>query len=267
LSLRIGFDLDGVLADMDRELIRQTETIFGKAIASRLAGAPTEPPSPIAPAGQTPPAIDAGQTAQGTTEKAVPEADLSKLQMTARQQRRLWQHIGRIENFWETLEEIEPGAIARLARLAAERQWEIIFLTKRPPSVGATSQVQSQRWLTSKGFNMPSVFVVQGSRGRIASALALDFVIDDRPENCLDVVVDSRARAILVWRDGQGPLPSAAKRLGIGVVRSVGDCLDVLAQGDVAPTDKPGVLDRVMRLLGLKERAKPDDTLNSPNEF
>jgi hypothetical protein len=99
------------------------------------------------------------------------------------------------------------------------------------------------------------VYVVQGSRGRIASALNLDFVIDDRPENCLDVVVDSQARAILVWRDEVKKLPEAARRLGIGVVNSVGQCLDILTQVDVAAEPKPGVISRVIRLLGLKEHA------------
>ena len=115
--------------------------------------------------------------------------------MTARQQRRLWRHVETIENFWETLTEIEPGAVARLAAVATERKWEVLFLTKRPASAGATSQMQTQRWLEAKGFALPSVYVVQGSRGRIAAALGLDFVVDDRPENCLDIVVDSKARA------------------------------------------------------------------------
>src|SRR5439155_16592344 len=106
--------------------------------------------------------------------------------------------------------------IGRLASLAAERRWEIIFLTRRPESAGATAQVQTQRWLQSKGFTLPSVFVVHGSRGRIAAALDLDVVIDDRPENCLDVVVDSKARALLVWREDVSQLPAAARRLGIG---------------------------------------------------
>ena len=132
----------------------------------------------------------------------------------------------------------------------------MIFLTRRPASAGATSQVQTQRWLESKGFILPSVYVVQGSRGRIAAALALDFVIDDTPENCLDVVIDSRARAILVWREDANQLPSAARRLGIGVVKSVDDCLRILAQVDAQSTDRPTVLDRVMRLLGLKEPAQ-----------
>jgi hypothetical protein len=67
--------------------------------------------------------------------------------------------------------------------------------------------------------------------------------------------VDSKARAILVWRDDESHLPSAAKRLGIGVVKSVSECLDILLQIDTPAPDKPKVMDRVMRLLGLKEPA------------
>jgi hypothetical protein len=173
--------------------------------------------------------------------------------MTLRQQRRLWRHVEAIENFWEGLSELEPGMVRRLSALASERRWEIIFLTKRPETAGATAQVQTQRWLESKGFTLPSVFVVQKSRGRIAAALGLDIVVDDRPENCLDVVVDSKARAILVWRGEKSQPPAAAQRLGIGVVKSVADCLEILAQIDTAAQDEPGVMSRVMRLLGLKE--------------
>jgi len=176
--------------------------------------------------------------------------------MTSRQQRKLWRHVESIENFWGTLAELEPGVIRRLASIAAERRWEIIFLTKRPQSAGATSQIQTQRWLESKGFPLPSVFVVQGSRGRIAAALGLDIVVDDRPENCLDVVVDSKARAILVWREDQRQLPPAARRLGIGVVASVDECLEILTQFDSPEArEQPTVMARVMRLLGLKEPA------------
>jgi hypothetical protein len=154
------------------------------------------------------------------------------------------------------LNETEPGVIARLATMAKNRRWEIIFLTKRPQTVGATAQVQSQRWLESKGFVLPSVFVVQGSRGRIAAALDLAIVVDDRPENCLDVVVDSKARAILVWRESEKQLPGAARRLGIGVVKTTSECLDVLEQLDAPRADNPGVVDRVKRLLGWKEPAR-----------
>ena len=170
--------------------------------------------------------------------------------MTARQTRRLWQHVQSIDNFWETLTELEPGVIARLAAIAADRRWEIIFLTKRPASAGSTAQVQSQRWLQSKGFPLPSVYVVQGSRGRIAASLNLDIVVDDTPENCLDVVVDSQARAILVWREDKKLLPPAAKRLGIGVVTTVDECLNILTQVDAPPEERPRMMARVMRFSG-----------------
>ena len=96
--------------------------------------------------------------------------------------------------------------------------------------------------------------MVQGSRGRIAAALGLDVIVDDRPENCLDVAVESKARAILIWREGAGQLPAAAQRLGIGVVKSVAECLGILTQID-SPREQPGMLNRVKRLLGLKEPA------------
>lgn len=65
------------------------------------------------------------------------------------------------------------------------------------------------------------------------------------PENCLDDDVDSKARAILVWREDEKQLPAAAKRLRIGVVKSVGECLDILTQVDSAAGDEPGVVDRI----------------------
>src|SRR5512140_1862199 len=212
MSLRIGFDLDGVFADMESELVRQSEILFGEPMTRRLQERAEE-------ADQTAPLPASPATAAGAAPPPDSVPVVVQLNMTSRQQRRLWHHVESIENFWEGLAELEPGVIQRLASLAIDRRWEIIFLTKRPDTVGATAQVQSQRWLESKGFTLPSVFVVQGSRGRIAAALGLDIVVDDRPENCLDVVVDSKARAILVWRDEAHQLPAAAQRLGIGVVK------------------------------------------------
>jgi hypothetical protein len=255
VPLRIAFDLDGVLADMESALIREAVGLFGEKTARRLGERAVE----VAPI-----ALDApdGHTATTTQDEAesvatagitaVDVPPLLKVTMTERQQSRLWRHLATVDNFWETLDECEPGTVARLAAIAAERRWEIIFLTKRPETAGAIAQAQTQRWLVAKGFPLPSVFVVQRSRGRIAAALELDIVIDDRPENCLDVVVDSKARAILVWRPDLTTLPASTRRLGIGVVTSVNQCLDILTDLDKAP-DQPGVIDRVMRLLGLKE--------------
>jgi hypothetical protein len=250
VPLRIGFDLDGVLADMDAALARHAETLFGESVRRRARETPA-PASPAA-AADTPPAADCDPAEDSV---AYTLTQTFPVELSARQQSRLWHHVQGIENFWETLDECEPGIVARLAALTSDRHWELIFLTRRPETAGATAQVQSQRWLEAHGFTLPSVFVVHGSRGRIAAALGLDSVVDDRPENCLDVVTDSKARAVLVWRADQKFVPAAAKRLGIGVVATVAECLDILTQIDTRPPERPGVVDRVMRLFGLKEPA------------
>jgi hypothetical protein len=205
VSLRIAFDLDGVLADMDSALAEHAESLFGRARIRRAAQAPD-------PAGETP-------------SSAGPGLHLAEINLTLRQQRRLWRHIAGVENFWLTLQEIETGSVKRLASVAAARRWQIIFLTKRPATVGLSAQMQSQRWLAKHGFERPSAYVVQGSRGLIAAALHLDVVVDDRPESCRDVIAESTARAILVARNPSPQHSLAVQRLGIVVVRTVDECL------------------------------------------
>jgi hypothetical protein len=245
VSLRIGFDLDGVLADMDSALLREAAAVFGEAAARQMQ---QRPESSELAASAVASSDESAEVSDGTT------PPLIRLSMTPRQQRRLWHHVRSVEDFWQSLTEIESGSIARLAQLAHERRWEIIFLTKRPQTAGATAQVQSQRWLESKGFSLPSLFVVQGSRGRIASALSLDVVVDDRPENCFDVVADSNAKPILVWRDSPKALPTAAQRLGIGIVGSVEECLNLLAAADASSSEEASIFSRLKRLFGAKER-------------
>ena len=244
MALRIGFDLDGVLADMDAALREHCERLFGTARG--------EAPS----ARNGAPADDSEEAATMPAETPVVQLDLS-----VRQERQLWRHVSTVENFWEGLQEIEAGAIARLATLAHERAWEIIFLTKRPRTAGATAQVQSQRWLEARGFLLPSVFVVQGSRGRIAKALDLDIVVDDRPENCLDVITESSARAILVWRSSEA---TTAQRLGIGTVSTVGECLNICEEIDARSRKQPGMLERVKRMLSPSSHSS-SKSLASPS--
>jgi hypothetical protein len=249
MPLRIAFDLDGVLADMESKLERQAESLFGQAARRQpRASASTSSQADAA-------APNGGAAAPEPAPDLAPA--VARLDLTRRQQSRLWRHIRSIENFWESLDEHEPGVVLRLAALAATRRWEIIFLTRRPETAGATAQVQTQRWLASKGFALPSVYVVQGSRGHIAASLALDIVVDDRPDNCLDVVHASKARAILVWREVEGRPPATMQRRGIEVVESMSVCLDIILRIDAATRGAAGVLSRVRRLLGGKEPASP----------
>lgn len=225
--MRLGFDLDGTVADMQGALALLARDLF--------------------------PDIDPANLPRSTaaSDGTAPEAQ----SYTSRQQRELWKAACGTTNFWETLDEIEPGALARLYRLMQERRWEVIFLTSRPETEGDTAQAQSHRWLAAHGFPTPSVFVVHGSRGKIASALALDVLVDDRPENCLDIAIDSAARAILVWRGEEDKVPGSARQLGIGAVSSIAQCLDILEEVDQPAPDEPSVVERFKRLLGLKPRA------------
>ena len=242
MPLRIGCDLDGVLADMEGALVREAETLFGPGLKTKQSKK-----RPKRSKGAKPPVLD--------LEPEVSEDGplQRELHLTDSERSELWAHVAGIDGFWESLQEIEPGSVARLATLAAERRWDIIFLTKRPTTIGATAQLQSQRWLDSKGFRLPSVYVVSGSRGRIAAALALDLVMDDTPENCVDVASDSRARTIAVFRNQDTPVPAALQTMGIHVVRSTSDGLDLLVDIDSGIAKKPGAMKRVMETLGLKQ--------------
>lgn len=241
MPLRLACDLDGTLADMDSALETEAERLFGPGIdlRSSLRGRPEGPTSTESP--------DPTASSPGMRSPAAPANGGTRL--SDRQQRQLWAHVRDIENFWESLGEVEPGAVVRLAHAAAERNWEVLFITTRPSSAGDTTQLQSQRWLQAHGFELPSVCVVSGSRGRLAAALTLDAVIDDRPENCLDVATDSSAKPYLVWRDTPDSVPNGAARLGIHVVFSIAEALERLESPP--DTAQPGFLNRLRGSLGI----------------
>jgi hypothetical protein len=243
MGLRIACDLDGTLADMEAALQREAERLFGPGVSLRGAKVP---------AVEEPPAADDAPDDPARVMSAPPTADSgpAKTGLASQQMRRLWEHVLQIEDFWHTLSEIEPGSVARLAQLASRHKWEVLFLTQRPASAGRTAQLQSQRWLEAHGFQLPSVYVMTGSRGRVADALALDVVVDDRPENCFDVVSDSNARAVLVWRDSPASVPADARRLRIEPVFSMAEALDLLEQS--ARAQRPaGFVDRLRAAMGL----------------
>ena len=241
MPLRIGCDLDGVLADMEGALVREAEKLFGAK--------PKRTPA-------------RRQTGDETSTDIVPSevADNAplqhELQLSDRERRALWRHVRGIEGFWESLDETEPGIVKTLANMAADRRWEVIFLTRRPTTSGATAQLQSQRWLVAKGFPLPSVYVVTASRGLIAAGLTLDIVIDDTPENCIDVASDSKALTIAIFRNTDIVPPPILKNMGIHIVSSTAECLDVVAEIDAGLKHaEPGAMSQVLRKLGVKHQA------------
>jgi hypothetical protein len=232
--VRISFDMDGVLADMDAALARLAEQEFGVA---------SKPP----PARAEPDAEAAAPAAE-----ALPPYDTALLNsLTPRQQSRLWQRVRDTRNFWEKLDECEPGSVRRIQQLAHDLRWDVLFVTQRPGTAGRTQQLQTQHWLRRHGFEYPSVYTTIGSRGPIAAALTLDAHVDDRLENCVEVATQSKAWPILVWRDAESfeRISAGAGRMGIAVVRTVGDALDRIEEAERAPSqaEQPSLLDRLRR--------------------
>jgi hypothetical protein len=213
--MRISFDMDGVLADMDSALADLAQTEFGVSATA-----------PVVPGNST--AEEPAQPAADAAE-ALPSAAILQ-RLTMKQQSRLWQRVREVRNFWEALRELEPGVVRRLQELAYQHRWDILFVTQRPSTAGQTVQVQTQRWLHRHGFDMPSVFTTRGSRGRIAAAFAMDVHVDDRLENAVDIASDSRAWSILIWRDEVSfdHVDTNARKLNIVVARTVNEALDKL---------------------------------------
>ncbi len=223
MGLRIACDLDGTVADMDAALQREARRLFGPDVDLHASERRT-----LESAEDVEGEI-AGSPGDQAPETAVPPSEPEKRPLTRQELKRLWQHVAATENFWRSLGEIEPGAVKRLADLVTIQRWEVLFLTTRPSCAGETVQVQSQRWLHAHGFEFPSVFVLKGSRGRVAEALALDAVLDDRPENILDVVTDSQTTIpFLIWRHRPESVPPGLRLTRAQTVLSLGDALDRL---------------------------------------
>lgn len=244
MPLRVGFDLDGTVADMYSALHREALVLFGDKALRKVPYQTSKPQGvPGEQNNKQPEDTPKPEDAPITTEA------MRELHLTGRQQMQLWDHVKKIENFWSTLPELEPGIIARIGKAAVERRWEVIFLTTRPATAGELVQMQSQRWLEAHGFRYPSVYVVRRSRGKIADALALDAFVDDRPENCLDIVVKSKAKVILVWHGNLADVPAGAKALGVQPVLTISEAMLLLEKLDDVRS-KPGFMRSLKRALG-----------------
>jgi hypothetical protein len=233
-AVRIGFDMDGVLADFSTAFRDVEKKLFGS-----VSALPAEAPE-----------VEARQEEDAARPPVAPG---SSPRESRRRRDAVWKVIQETPDFWMTLKPHDPFAVQRIHEMMLRHGLEVFFITQRPITVGQTVQRQTQLWLRHHGFDLPSVLVISGSRGAAAGALRLDYHVDDSPQNCLDIVSDSRARPILIVPEPDPVTENSAKRLRIGVARSVGQALDILEQtlngrGNAAP----GLLDKLSRIVGRK---------------
>jgi hypothetical protein len=220
MALRIGIDIDGVLADF-RSAFRST--------AARCLR------------------HDIAETDDYETLGPLSPDDV----------RRVWDYIGKTPNWWMDVPAYEPDQIARLYSVMRAANWEVFFMTKRPPSAGDTVQFQTQWWIERFGFYLPAVMTVPGSRGDIANGLRLDMIIDDQLINCVEVISAAPTKALLMLRTHDSAAREHASNRGIGVVGSLSEAITVMERlHDVLPKKRG-------RLMRLSEWFSPAEELQT----
>lgn len=182
--MRLGIDIDGVLADWNHAFI---------TLLVKTSGRDLFPPRPFPITMWHYPAL---------------------YQYTPREITTAWSNIHHSGNFWESLPgypETRHVATALQARETLRRD-DLYFITARP---GLHAKVQTESWLMKQGIFKPTVLLSE-RKGHCALALDLDAYIDDRLENIRDVVWASPGtRAFLLTRDWNVhyPTPVGATRV------------------------------------------------------
>lgn len=149
--MRIGVDVDGVLADFNSAFINRVITVTGRDLF---------PPRPF----------------------DIPTWNYPEhYGYTADEVSAVWEDIKADAGFWYTLNGY-PETRSTLATLAGFNQ-DIYFVTARP---GVRSKQQTEQWLVDMGFIYPTV-LISSAKGLCARALNLTHYIDDRWENVVDV--------------------------------------------------------------------------------
>jgi FMN phosphatase YigB (HAD superfamily) len=230
MPLRIGFDMDGVLADFASAFHEIEVRLFGP-------DAPLEMAQP--------------EQEEERQEAASHQETVQASRAARRRRDKVWREIESTSDFWVGLKPLDSGAVRRIHELMLRHQWEVFFITQRPKSEGETVQRQTQRWLVEQGFDLPSVLVLGGSRGAAANALRLNYHVDDSTQNCLDVIAESRAKPLLIVPNDDEATIASARKLGIGTAPSIGECLTILEEATLAQT-QPGLLQRIATMVGWK---------------
>ena len=243
IPLRIAFDMDGTLADLSSAFADIEERLFG------VVEVEAEQPAPEARE------VEQHEEDLGTPPTALEKRGQSERRLSTRDptrhRDRVWKAIEATPNFWTTLKPIDPRAVKRLYQLSGDHNWEVFFITQRPATAGGTVQWQTHKWLVDHGFLTPSVIPLSGGRGKAASVLRLDYLVDDTPQNCVDVLSDSSTRAILIVEPDDPLATTSARRLGIGTAQNIHEVLDLLVQATDARVN-PSLFEKLRKLVGWK---------------
>lgn len=147
---RIGLDCDGVLADFSGRFIQMANFKYGLQLR---------------------PEDQHGWAHQS-------------LGLSDKQADELWTEIKRTQNWW--LSSLEPMPDTHVLTYAKDK-YRIYFITSRVPSAGLSLEDQTAMWIRRHFFIPNPTVIVSSHKGPLAAALNLDYFLDDRPENTLNV--------------------------------------------------------------------------------
>jgi hypothetical protein len=162
--VKIGFDVDGILADFSSSYRRLLKEVTGRAL------------------------VTPEQALNPTTWYWEREAGYTKAEEDA-----VWERINRSGTFWLELGVLPGGE--RLRNSSVEKFHDLYFITSRS---GVDCKWQTEMWLMDRcGIELPTV-LISSDKGACAKALQLDVYIDDRDKNIVSVFNDSPATRLYV---------------------------------------------------------------------
>jgi len=154
--IRLGLDLDGVLADFNASYRQLFIDLTGRDTFD----------------GETDPPCWNYHAVYGYTDAEA---------------KQVWGAIAASDRFWERLDPL-PGAVSLLKwAFWKQNQIDVYFITSR---IGLGVKKQSEHWLHCHGFPRATVLVQQeqsGTKGDLAKGLGLTHVLDDKIENLLSL--------------------------------------------------------------------------------
>lgn len=154
--MRIGVDVDGVLADFNRAYIPRIISVTG------INNFPLDGSGAVLDVWNYP----------------------KKYGYTNKQISTVWDSIRADSTFWLSLEEFPTTGhdLYYLTQQMTEGH-DVYFITAR---VGPTAKRQTEQWLESR-LGAPATVLISNEKGLMAAGLELDAYIDDKWENVVDV--------------------------------------------------------------------------------